>query len=325
MKSLNQYHDAAKRNEGVSTPTAGRSAPQDIAGARDKPGSRTKPPGHPGSGNGHRVGAAQPSLIGLKGTARAAGRSQRQTAATATAEVPEQPRYDTGLRYDTGVRYAVTDPTLPPAGDAKVKLELRTRTDPALAAFGESHVAAMTGNLLFPTPVPTAELFGTSLAEFEAVLAELENLRLQTKNLTFQKDQIRKNFEFLFAQRGAYVQTASNSNADAIASAGLMIRNAPTPVGALLPPLGLRLELTSFHGELDVRWSTVSGAKGYALECAEVIEGEALLWNQVTVSGKLNHVVKSLTPGKHYAFRVACIGGSNGVSQWSPVVQRMAA
>ena len=121
------------------------------------------------------------------------------------------------------------------------------------------------------------------------------------------------------------MQTASNSNLEAIASAGLGIRNAPTPVGELLPPLNLRVELTSFHGQLDVRWNKVVGAKSFVVECAEVITGEDLVWVQVTVGGKLNHVAKQLVPGKHNAFRVACIGGSSGVSQWSPVVQRMAA
>ena len=251
-------------------------------------------------------------------------RSLRQSAATRAAE-SDQPHYDEGQRYDSGLRYAVEDPTLPPAGSSKVKLELGPRTDSNLAAFGESHVEAMTGNLLFPDPVPSPAVFAAALAEFEAVLSALENLRLQTKNLTYQKDQIRKNFEFLFNQRGAYVQQASNANPDAIASAGLMIRNAPSPVGVLLPPLGLTVNLTLIHGQLDVRWNTVSGAKSYVVECAEVIDGGDLVWVQVTVGGKLNHLAKDLIPGKHYAFRVASIGGSNGVSQWSPVVQRMAA
>ncbi len=337
MKSSDQIKDVAKRNDGSATPTAGRSAPQDIAGTKEKPGSKTKAAGNPGGGNGHglRTGngsrATRAKVVTAEVPPAPMTRTQRQASVSFTAAVAaavaastNQPRYGDGTRYNEGARYAVTDPVTPISGTAKVKLELGSRTDPALAAFGESHVAAITGNAWFPTPFPTAADFGAGLAEFEAVLSALENLRLETKNLTYQKDQIRKRFEFLFTQRGAYVQSVSNSNADVIASAGLMIRNAPVPVGALLAPLGLRVELTAFSGELEVRWNTVAGAKSYVMECAEVITGEELVWVQVNVSGKLNYVAKQLTPTKHYAFRVAAIGGTTGVSPWSPVVQKMA-
>ncbi len=342
MKSPDQIKDVANCNEGSALPTAGRSAPQDIAGTKEKPGAKAKATGNPGGrpgaglrtgkgnghGNGHSVGA-KPKSTAV--TAKAAvpkpqtrfDRRQSEVA-QAVAEAMEQPRYDTRLRYGT-FHYVATDPVLPPAGTATAKLELGSRSDTALAAFGESHIMAMTGNAFFPTPEPTAEVFAGSLAAFEAKFSALENLRLEVKNLTFEKDQARKEFEFQFTRRRAYIQTASNSNAEVIASAGLSIRNAATPMGALLPPVGLRVELTTFNGELDVRWNTVAGAKSYVLECAEVITGEALLWVQVTMGGKLSHLAKQLTPGKHYAFRVATIGGSNGVSQWSPVVQRMAA
>ncbi len=336
MKSSDQNKDVAKRNDGSATPMAGHSAPQDIAGSKEKPGSKPKAAGNPGSGHGPRTGNGHSVATKASTAATAAApqpktrqlrRRAEQVAAVAARATPV--RYGDGTRYDQGAKYFVPDPVPPPpppppTGTAKVKLELSTRTDPALAAFGESHVAAMTDNPWFPTPFPTAADFGAGLAELEAVITAHANLLLETKNLTYQKDQIRKRFEFLFNQRAAYVQSVSNSNADVIASAGLMIRNTPTPVGALLAPTFLRVELTSFSGELEVRWNTVVGAKSYVMECAEVIAGEALVWEQVNVSGKLNYVAKQLTPTKHYAFRVAAIGGTTGVSPWSPVVQKMA-
>ncbi len=307
---------AAKRSNPSASHGAKISAPQDIAGSKDKPGSRTKAAGNPTAKARTAAAAAAPKPL---------TRQQRRRAAEAAAASAPPVRYGDGTRYDEGARYFVADPVpLPLAGSAKVKLELSTRTDPALAAFGESHAEAMTGNTWFPTPTPTAAEFGAKLAEFEAVLTALENERLITKNLTAQKDQIRKDFEFLFTLRGSYVQTASNSNADVIATAGLMIRNAPTPMGVLPPPLGLRLDTTQLPGELDARWNKVSGAKSYALECAELVNGEPLMWVSASVGGKPGYLTKQLVPGKRYVFRVAAIGGSSGISAWSPLVERMA-
>ncbi len=77
MKTPDQLKDVAKRNDGSATPTAGRSAPQDIVGTKDKPGSKTKAAGNPGGGNGQRTGNGH-------GVARP-GADDEATAATASA------------------------------------------------------------------------------------------------------------------------------------------------------------------------------------------------------------------------------------------------
>ena len=95
----------------------------------------------------------------------------------------------------------------------------------------------------------------------------------------------------------------------------------------LPPPLGLRLKVTQVHGELQVRWNTVTGAKSYLLEFAEIPTsgGGDLPWVQARLGGKLSYLAQGLIPGRRYAFRVAAVGGSTGSSAWSPVVERMAA
>ena len=106
----------------------------------------------------------------------------------------------------------------------------------------------------------------------------------------------------------------------------------------LPPPLGLRLKVTQVHGELQVRWNTVTGAKSYLLEFAEIPTsgggdlpwvqarlGGNLPWVQARLGGKLSYLAQGLIPGRRSAFRVAAVGGSTGSSAWSPVVERMAA
>lgn len=166
------------------------------------------------------------------GAAKTRAARARAKAAAAAGLSPTQPHYDTGLRFDSVIRYAVVDPMVPPVpGTAKVKLELSTRTDPALAAFAEAIVTAMTDNPWLPTPVPSVAEYGAKLSEFEGMLSAPENLRVEAKNLTEQKDRVRKELEVLTTQRVTYVQMTSHGNADVIASSGMPICNAPTPVG----------------------------------------------------------------------------------------------
>ena len=75
---------AAKRSNPSASQGAKLSAPQDIAGTKEKPGSKTKAAGNPGGGNGH----------GLR-----TGNSSRATRAKeATAEVPPAPMTRTQRR-----------------------------------------------------------------------------------------------------------------------------------------------------------------------------------------------------------------------------------
>ena len=217
------------------------------------------------------------------------------------------------------------DPVPSTPGGAKVSLELHRRKDPALAAFAEAHVKAMENNPNFLSPMPPPPIFSASLAAFEGILSEMEAWRVTMKNLTEQRDVLRANLIAYFNQRGQYVEMASNGDPDIIATSALPVRRAPVPVGQLFWPENLRVEQTQFTGVLLVRWNAVPKARGYVLQCAEVVEGEPRVWQQVYVGGKFSSEQKNLVPGKTYEFRVAALGGKNGQSDWSPAVARMAA
>ncbi len=216
------------------------------------------------------------------------------------------------------------DPTLLP-GTAQVKLALQPRTDAELITFAEGHAAALVDNPLFPHPVPSVDDFDHRLAAFEASLTEVENLRVQLLNLTQQKDQLRRELEATFNQRAAYIQLVSQGNPDAIASAGLSTRRPRIRTGTLPPPQNLIASVTQIPGQLLLTWETVRGVRSFQLECAPITDGEPLHWTTLYVGGQLKHLATDLTPGQRYAFRIATIGGKDGRSAWSPVVERMAA
>ncbi|MEQ1748079.1 MAG: hypothetical protein ABL974_01555, partial [Prosthecobacter sp.] len=203
MKSSDQIKDAAKRNDGSATPTEGRAAPQDIAGTKDKSGAKSKAAGNPGSGNGQRTGngsrealaaAAVAASVPMTRSQRRASAVYASTAAAMAAASAPPVRYGDGTRFDQGARYFV-DPVTPTAGTAKVKLLLSSRNDPELAAFSESIDQAMTGNPWFETPTPSDLVFHAKMAEFEGLLTQQEIQRVEAKNLTAQKDRVRKELE----------------------------------------------------------------------------------------------------------------------------------
>jgi hypothetical protein len=257
-----------------------------------------------------------------RSSARAATAAKRRKQKSATS----QPHYNAGLKFDTpNLRYAMTEPTTTAPEGGKARLENGKRSDADLASFAEAHKEAMAGNPNFPTPTPSVALFDQWLADFETKLTELENLRVMMKNLTEQKDVARAVLQAGFAQRAQYVEVASNGNPDIIATSGLPLRRPPTPVGQLPWPQNLRVEVAQVNGSLIIRWMSVSGAKGYMLQCAEVVPNEPRNWQLAYTGGKFSTQLSGLVSGKTYEFRVAAFGGTTGQSDWSPVVARMVA
>ena len=224
-----------------------------------------------------------------------------------------------------GIPHLPADSPTPTSGTAIIKLELQPRTDIELASFGESHVLAMDGNPWFPFPIPSTDFFDARLAAFEAKLAELQIQRTLLINLTQQKDQIRRELEAAFNQRATYIQLASQGNPDAIASTGLTTRRPRTSIGTLPAPNNLVASVTQIPGQILLTWETVPRARSFIIESAPLTDGPPQPWTTLYLGGQLKHLATDLTPGQRYAFRIATIGGKDGRSPWSPVVERMAA
>ena len=122
----------------------------------------------------------------------------------------------------------------------------------------------------------------------------------------------------------SYVQSASNGNANAIVSAGFLLRAKSTPVGCLEMPLNLNLTLNGSIGIMGLTWDPVPKARSYMIQISEAATMERD-WKPLRTSTSTKQIVKDLEPGKVYAFRVAAVGGVGGQSPWSVEVKRMAA
>lgn len=288
---------------------------------RKSPARRTARAARSGKSSTSSASAVTGHVYGKQ--ARQTSSRRENMAALIQQVIAAMPRYNTNLRYGDGSRYPAAASTTP-TGKAKVKLELQSRSDTNLVGFGHSCAEAMLNNPNFPTAEqqPTPAIFDAKLAEFEGILAQLDNLRLMAKGLTDQRDIVRVEFEALFGQRGTYVELASGGDANIILSAGLPVRNGRTPVGVLPFPGDLRVDLNGVEGEMVVRWTAVKNAKGYMLQMAEVKDGVAGEFSLAYTGGKFSTRLTGMPLGKNLAFRVAAVGGEDGKSPWSPEVWR---
>lgn len=264
----------------------------------------------PKSGNGHKPSAR----VGRKaGTAPSAAAVIPQV--QPNGPQPNAPHYGDGSRYGQAY-YALsaTDPEpTPPV--AKVKQELKTRTDENLAAYVGDHIAMITGNAAFPSPQPLPADLAALLATFQTKLAAATQARLAAKEATTLKDQARKELIDAMINRGAYVQTTSNGNAALIESVGMAVVNPRAPIGPLPPPLNLRVLLNGVPGVAELRWDGVPDAVRYVVQCSPNVMPRQ--FTQVAITGKTRLLLEDLTLGEVCVFRAASIGGSTGQSPWS--------
>lgn len=227
-----------------------------------------------------------------------------------------QAHYDSGSRFDSGVRYvgAPAD-TSPSAPVAKVKMDLKGRTDEDLDFFVGNHIELITGNADFTAPQPLPADLLAAYTLYETKLVALQQIRDLAKQATTEKDQARKALTDLMIIRGAYVQQASGGNASKILGVGFNIVSPRTPCGPLMPPSNLRSYLGEVPGVMELRWEGVKGARGYLVQSSpDVMPRQFSLLQGCSMTRLL---LENLIVGETRVFRIATQGPNNVQSPWS--------
>jgi hypothetical protein len=222
--------------------------------------------------------------------------------------------YDSGLRYDeaTPIRKKMM---------AKPKLELKRKTDTELIAFAQSIIAAMTGNAIFATPTPALPGITTKITAFNTKLADFVAKTNAARQAAVDKETLRSDLETLLTQLAGYVEAASAGDESKILSAGMQVRAAVSPVGALPAPANLNATAGDMEGHIDLSWQPVAGASSYEVECR--LHTDTAAWARVKSVTASKLTVEDLTPGALYAFRLRAIGAA-GAGPWSDEAVRRA-
>jgi len=194
---------------------------------------------------------------------------------------------------------------------SKVKLGLYGRTAEDLIVFARNIVTSMTGNVSFPTPVDLAEISAAADALESATESALNGGRIQHLAKREAVEALRK----LLRNEGAYVQSASDGDANKILSAGMLVNKKPQPVGVLPAPKDLLATVSNFEGAIDLDWARVDGGRSYTVYINSGDPNDDKAWTPVYATTKSRATITDLSPGTFYWFKVA----ANGAAGMGPV------
>lgn len=184
-------------------------------------------------------------------------------------------------------------------------------------------VVSMTGNANYPTPFPALGDITTALDDLDTKItaaAGRDRTAIAARNASA------ATAKSLMRQLASYVQMHCLNDLTILLSSGFLPTRRPAPIGSLIPPQNVRTKYNGTSGSLFVIWDAVYGVRGgYTLQQSESATGP---FTTVTISSGSRFLVKGLTPGQTYWFRV-CANGANknvdgGPSGWSNVVSVIA-
>ncbi|MCG3164369.1 MAG: hypothetical protein POELPBGB_00123 [Bacteroidia bacterium] len=121
----------------------------------------------------------------------------------------------------------------------------------------------MTGNANFLTPIPDLATFLAAITALSSAISAASGF---DRNLIIAKNLRDKELRLLIKQLAAYVQSASNGDADKIISSGFELRKQRGPKVQMTQVQNLVAESTLTEGEIDLSWDPVTAAKAFELE-----------------------------------------------------------
>lgn len=172
-------------------------------------------------------------------------------------------------------------------------------------------VSMMTGNPLFPLPIP-------ALADIVAATDALELAQEAlpgTKAQTIERNLRESELDELLITLQRYVEFIANGDKVIVLSSGMEVRDPNSPVGILAAPSDFNAVSTRVEGQIKLDWKAVKKRTSYAVEwTTNPDEGQP--FNAECTKSKMT--LNGLEPGVRYYFRVATISaaGTSGYTPW---------
>ena len=201
----------------------------------------------------------------------------------------------------------------------KVKLSLADMNVLAKIAKAKQVVTDMTGNASYATPFPALADITTAADELEVARKKAEEGGKGTASAMHEKEKV---VDSLLTAESHYVDYQSNGVESVIISSGFEARSThashlPKPN----PPFAVEAISKMNAGELLIRFKTDVKSLLYLAERTNASTNGNVptdTWTKVGLSSRKSLLVKDLTAGAYYGFRVAAISPS-GQSDWSEI------
>lgn len=198
---------------------------------------------------------------------------------------------------------------------ARVRLNLRNLSVPDKIAKGRQIVAALTNNASFANPNPPLAEVTASIDDLEKAFAAVQTARSDVATRVGAQDTTEERMDQLLTQLAGYVESVAGKNETLITSAGMETKAARSAPTIPSPPQALSATTGHHEGQIELSWKPVPNARSYAIEASND-PATPTSWTQAAISTSSSKIIKNLTSGKRYWFRVAAVG-AGGQSGWS--------
>ncbi len=204
---------------------------------------------------------------------------------------------------------------------SNIKLPLSKLKPSDLLTFFRNVIAKMKGNPAFPAPpvaIPDMEATGQELEDLiEAAINGSKQSRL------LRNEKVQEASAILYNQAD-YVRLVAQGNAAVLESSGFPLVRSRVPVGIPGVPASLEARMTGRRGEVELRFPSVHGARGYQLWVSEKDPEIAANWQAIGYTTRVTHLVTDLESYKAYFFCVSAIGTAGESAQSDPALGRAA-
>ncbi len=200
---------------------------------------------------------------------------------------------------------------------AFIKAGINKKPIPELLQIAGVVYDKMKDNPSFPDPLPSLDRLKNDTDKLAKTYKDSLNGGKDLKQLMYMaEDKLRETI----MQVSSYVQMISGGNEAIILSSGFGISSPNRKPKPMPTPQNLRLELTDTPGEVLLRWKPVTRSVGYITEFTET-GADDKSWLRCDTCTKAKLLVKGLTPGKNYWFRVKALGTMGESAASDPVVK----
>jgi hypothetical protein len=199
---------------------------------------------------------------------------------------------------------------------ARIRLNLKKLSVTDKIAKGRQIVTAMSSNGSFPNPNPPLTEVTTALDDLAQAFALVQSAKSELSTRVTTQDNAAAKVDQVLTKLAAYVESVAGRDDTLITSAGMETKASRSSPTLPVIPQALSANAGEHEGEINLAWKAVPNARSYTIE-SSVDPAAATSWTHAGIATSASKVIRNLTSGKRYWFRVAAVtaGGQSGWSE----------